>query len=412
MKNISFPTGASQSRQKSIQNYLLPFCVILSLVVHLLAVITLLALRKPVVVQVEEGFAVTLSTIKQPTIKRESITHKPLNPIRSSKALADIGSQRTAPQFHQNSEQPAIRSAPLPLQDSSDNSALIASMENSEGFERTGGNVAEGGLGDDTVTDIEIPLVSGGAAINSQQNTLSNHTGALQSPMDKEKPARAITLADSIDSDLLQPPRLGHNRSNQVDVVFIISCREEMRPYINDVVAFVKREIQRYQASSKDYRVGLITSDIEFVDGPQYIRYFPLSDHFDKALQVLNSIPLHRFRTDIQLNAIQYALERCAFRPDSQRRFVVFGNDIPICGGYSPLSVIERCRELGVVLYIYGADTEVGPLLASRTGGKWVQAFENRYDMETLKVPTWGNAYWKLQLTLNDVVEQRIRVSE
>ena len=50
-----------------------------------------------------------------------------------------------------------------------------------------------------------------------------------------------------------------------------------MRPYINDVVAFVQREIQRYKASSKDYRVGIITSDIEFVDGPHYIRYFPLN---------------------------------------------------------------------------------------------------------------------------------------
>ena len=177
-------------------------------------------------------------------------------------------------------------------------------------------------------------------------------------------------------------------------------------------IAFAKREIQRYQASGKDYRVGIITSDIEVVDGPQYIRYFPLGDHLNKALQVLNSIPLHPFRTDIQLNAIRYALERCAFRPDARRRLIVFGNDIPICGGYSPLSVIERCRALDIVLDIHGADTEVGALLASHTGGKWVQAFENQYDMETLKVPTWGNAYWKLQITLNDVVEQRIHVSE
>ena len=287
----------------------------------------------------------------------------------------------------------------------------MANVENTEGFGGTGGNAREGGLGDGTGTGIEIPLVSGGAAINSK-NTLSNHTGALQSPTDKEKSTRAIALADSIDSNRIQQPRLARNRSNQVDVVFIISCREEMRPYINDVVAFAKREIQQYQASTKDYRVGIITSDIEFVDGPQYIRYFPLGDHLNKALQVLNSIPFHPFRTDIQLNAIQYALERCAFRPDARRRLIVFGNDMPICGGYSPLSVIERCRALGVVLDIHGADTEVGPLLASRTGGKWVQAFENQYDMETLKVPTWGNAYWKLQITLNDVIEQRIYVSE
>ena len=230
--------------------------------------------------------------------------------------------------------------------------------------------------------------------------------------MDKEKLTRAAYHVDPIDSDRIQSPPLARNRSNLIDVVFIISCREEMRPYINDVVEYVKREIQRYQASSKDYRVGIITSDIEFVDGPQYIRYFPLNDHLNKALQMLNSIPLHPFRTDIQLNAIQYALERCAFRPDAQRRLIVFGNDIPICGGYSPLSVIERCRALGVVLDIHGADAEVGSLLAARTGGKWVQAFENRYDMENLQVPDWGNAYWKLQITLNDMIEQRVYMPE
>ena len=409
MKNMARTTGASQSWLKPIQNHLLLFCIILSLMVHLLAVITFLALRKPVVGQVEEGFTVTLSTIEQPALKRESISHKPLNPIRSPRVLADVESQRVPPRLHQGSGQPAIRSASLPFQTSSDNSPPMASMENAEGFGGTGGNAAEGRLGDGT--GIEIPLVSGEVAMNPE-NTFSNHTGGLQSPMDKEKSARGLILADSIDSDRIQSPTLARNRSNQVDAVFVISCREAMRPYINDVVALVKREIERYQASSKDYRVGIITSDIEFTDGPQYIRYFPLNDRLNKALPVLNSIPLHPFRTDIQLNAIQYALERCVFRPEAQRQLIVFGNDIPICGGYSPLSVIERCRALGVALNIHGADAEVGSLLASKTGGKWVPAFENRYDMETLQVPSWGNAYWKLQITLNDVIEQRIHVSE
>ena len=410
MKNILCATGTLQSRQKPIQNHLLLFCVILSLVVHLLAVIAFFALRKPTVVQIEEGFTVTVSTIKRPTLKRESLSHKLPVLIRFPKALADVGSQSVPPQLYQDSGQPAIRSHPLSLQSPPDNSP-IASMENAEDFGGTGGNIPEGGLGEGTGTSIEIPLVSDKAVMNPK-NTLSNHTGALQSPMEQEKPTRATALADSIDSDRIHSPALARNRSNQVDIVFIISCREEMQPYINDVVVFVKREIQRYRASAKDYRVGIITSDIEFVDGPQYIRYFPLSDHLDKALQVLNNISLHPFRTDIQLNAIQYALERCTFRPDAQRQLIVFGNDIPMCGGYSPLSVIERCRALGVLLDIHGADTEVGPLLASRTGGKWVDAFENLYDMKTLKVPTWGNAYWKLQITLNDVVEQRIHLPE
>ena len=399
-----------QSWGRPIQNHLLLFCVILSLVVHLLVVITFFALRKPVVSQVGEGFTVTLSTIKQPALKRTSISHKPLNPIRSPKTLADVGSQRILPRLHQDSGQPAIRSTLLPLHSSSDNSLLMESMENSEGLGATGGN-AGGGLGDGTGTGIEIPLVSEGAAINAK-NTLSNHTRALQSPSDKEKSTRVINRVDSIDSDQIQSPTLVRNRSNLVDVVFVISCRETMHPYINDVVAFAKREIRRYQASSKDYRVGIITSDIEFVDGPHYIRYFPLSDNLDKARAALHHIQPRQFYTDIQLNTIQYSLERCAFRPDAQRRLIVFGNDIPICGGYSPLSVIERCRARGVVLDIHGADTQVGPLLASQTGGKWVHAFENRYEMEAHNVPSDGTTYWKLNLTLNDVIEQRIHVSE
>ena len=410
MKNISRATGTSQSRQKPIQNHLLLLCVILSFVVHLLVVTTFLVLRTPVVAQVEEGFTVTLSVIKQPTLKRTSISHKPLHPIRSPKALADIGSQSTPPRLDRDSQQPATRSTPLPLQSLSNNSSPMASMANAEGFGGTGGNAGEGGLGDGTGTGIEIPLVSGGPVINPK-NTLSNYTGALRSPMDKEKPTRAIALADSIDSDLLQPPRLERNRSNLIDVVFIISCREEMRPYINDVVAFVKREIQRYRASAKDYRVGIITSDLKYWEGPQYIRYFPLNDQLDKALKALHHISLRSFYLDIQLNAIQYALERCAFRPDAQRRLIVFGNDIPICGGYSPLSVIERCRALGVVLDMHGADTEVGPVLASQTGGRWVPAFENPHDMTELEPPN-GAPYWKLQITLNDVIERRIYVSE
>ncbi|MYE88130.1 VWA domain-containing protein [Candidatus Poribacteria bacterium] len=411
MKNMARVAGASQSWLKPIQNYLLLFCIILSLLVHLSVVIMLFSLRQPAGVQMEAGFTVTLSTIKQPALKRASISHKPLNPICSAKVLADVEFHRTPPQLHQDSEQSAIRSTPLPLQPLSDYSPPMASVENAESFGGTGSNPTEGGSGDSTGTGIRIPLVSSGAIINPK-DTLFNHAGSLQSPMNKEKPTRVINRVDSIDSDPIQSPTLERNRSNIVDVVFVISCREAMRPYINDVVAFVKREIRRYQASSKDYRVGIITSDIEFVDGPQYIRYFPLNDHLNKAVQVLSSIPFHPFRTDIQLNAIQYALERCAFRPDAQRRLIVFGNDIPICGGYSPLSVIERCRALGVVLDIHGADTEVGPLLVSQTGGKWLHAFENRYEMEALNVPSDGTAYWKLNLTLNDVIEQRIHVSK
>ena len=411
MKNMAHATGTSQSRQKLIQNHLLLFCVILSLVVHLLVVITFLALRKPVVGQVEEGFTATLFSIKQPALKRTSISHKPLHPIRSTKALADIGAQSVPPRLHQDSHQSAIRSAALPLQSFSNNSPLMASVENAEGFGGIGGNAAAGGLGTSTGTGIGISLVSGGAVMNTE-NTLSNHIRALQSPMDKEKPTRAIALADSIDSDLLQPPRLARNRSNLIDVVFIISCREEMRPYINDVVELVKREILRYRASAKDYRVGIITSDLEFIAGPQYIRYFVLDNNLNKALEALHHVQLRPFYLDIQLNAIQYALERCTFRPDAQRRLIVFGNDMPICGGYSPLSVIEKCRALGVVLDIHGADTEVGPVLASRTGGKWVPAFENLHDMKQLESLNSDAPYWKLQITLKNVVEQRIYVPE
>ena len=128
MKNIPRTTETSQSWRKPIRNHHLLLCIIFSLVVHLLVVIVYLALKKPILIQVEEGFTVTLSFIKQPALKRESVSHKPLSSIRSRKVLADVGSQGAPPQLHQDSGQPAIRSTPLPFQSSSDNSLLTASM--------------------------------------------------------------------------------------------------------------------------------------------------------------------------------------------------------------------------------------------------------------------------------------------
>ena len=108
MKNIWRANGVSQSWLKPIQSRLLLFCVILSLVAHLLVVITFFTLKKPVVSQVEDGFAVTLSTVKQPALKRTSISHKPLNLIRSPKTLIDVGSQSVPPRLHQDFQQSAI----------------------------------------------------------------------------------------------------------------------------------------------------------------------------------------------------------------------------------------------------------------------------------------------------------------
>ena len=240
---------------------------------------------------------------------------------------------------------------------------------------------------------------------------LFNRTGGLQSPIAKNKLAGTVTLIDVHNPDGLQRPTLARNRLNQVDVVFLISCRRTMRPYINDVVAFIKREIQQYQTSPKDYRVGIMISEMEFIDRPHYIRYFSLSTQLDKALEALKHVQLKPLYIDIQLNVIQYALQRCAFRPDAQRYLISFGNDIPICGGYSIASVIERCQALGVVLNIHGADTQFGPLLASRTGGKWVPAFKNPYDIETLETLNHHAPYWRLNITLDSVVELPIRVS-
>ena len=164
MKSMACATEISQSWPKPIQNNLLLFCVIFSLVVHLLAVITFLALRKPIVGQMEESFTVTLSTIKRPTLKRESISHKPLNPTRSPKALADIGSQRVPPQLHQGSEQPAIHSVPLLLHSFPNDSPPMTSVDNTEG-----------GLGNSNGTGIEIPSVLSEATMNPEKYLFQSH---------------------------------------------------------------------------------------------------------------------------------------------------------------------------------------------------------------------------------------------
>ncbi len=388
---------------------LLANCIIFSLVVHLLAILMFSALRKPVVGPVEDALTVTLSTIKHPVLKREARLHKPVVPIRAPRTLAAVAPREGSPRVHQDSAPSSIRIAPLHFQHSANNVLPSADvgLADGEDFGEIGGN--GDGSGDGTGRGIEINPVLGERVMPN--SNLFNRTGVLQSPMAKNKLAGAVTLVDAYNLDPLQPPTLTPNRSNRVDVVFLISCRRTMRPYINDVVAFIEREIQQYQASRKDYRVGIMISEMEFIDGPHYIRYFSLSDQLDKALEALKHVQLKPLYIDIQLNTIQYALERCAFRPDAQRHLISFGNDIPICGGYSAKSVIERCQTLGVVLNIHGADTQVGPLLASQTGGKWVPAFKNPYDIETLEILNHHAPYWRLNITLDSVVELPIRVS-
>ena len=384
-------------------------CIIFSLVVHLLAILMFSALRKPVVGPVEDALTVTLSTIKHPVLKREAQLHKPVVPIRSPRTLAAATPRGGSPRGHQDSEPPSIRIAPLHFQHSTNNVLPPAGVELADGEAFGEGDGNGDGSGDGTGRGIEINPVLGERV--TPNNNLFNRTSVLQSPIVKNKLAGAVTLVDVHDPNQLQPPTPAHNRLNRVDVVFIISGRKEMRPYINDVVAFIEREIHQYQASRKDYRVGIMISEMRFMGASHYISYFSLSDQLDKALEALKSIQLKPLHLDIQLNAIQYALQRCVFRPDARHHLISFGNDIPICGGYSAKSVIERCQALGVVLDIHGADTQVGPLLASQTGGKWVPAFENPDDIKSLEMLNVGSPTWKLNSTLDNAVEQRIRVS-
>jgi hypothetical protein len=384
-------------------------CIIFSLVVHLLAILMFSALRKPVVGPVEDALTVTLSTIKHPVLKREARLHKPVVPIRAPRTLAAVAPREGSPRVHQDSAPSSIRIDPLHFQHSANNVLPPAGvgLADGEDFGEVGGN--GDGSGEGTGLGIGINPVSGERLMPN--SNLFNRPSTLQSPIVKNKLAGAVTLVDVHDPNQLQPPTPAHNRLNRVDVVFIISGRKEMRPYINDVVAFIEREIRQYQASRKDYRVGIMISEMEFIDRPHYIRYFSLSDQLDKALEALKHVQLKPLYIDIQLNTIQYALERCAFRPDAQRHLISFGNDIPICGGYSAKSVIESCQALGVVLDIHGADTQFGPLLASQTGGKWVPAFKNSYDIETLEILNHQSTYWRLNITLDNVIEQPIRVS-
>ena len=228
---------------------------------------------------------------------------------------------------------------------------------------------------------------------------------------------KLLKLPLSDDSNLDIEP-LDRGNVDGVDVVFIISCRIAMHRYIPYVVQFAEREIQRYKMFQKDYRVGIIKS--QFLLEYQEIEHWPLSSRLDKALAVIREIKTlireaqnHNFHVrDIQLNTIQYALERCAFRPGADHRIIVMGNDIPICGGYSPLSIIGLCQQRQVVLDIHGADQQVGRLLAHKTGGKWYPVFENPVDTEQLEQVHIGSKYWKIRFTLDNVVERKLSTSK
>ena len=194
---------------------------------------------------------------------------------------------------------------------------------------------------------------------------------------------------------------------DKVDVVFIISARRAMQKYLGYVVSLVEREIQQYKRSGKDYHVGFMRSGFRLGSGKwiHQIEYLPLNSDLDTALAIARKTEVREEASDILLNTVRYALDRCVFRPNAARRIIVVGNDMPICGGYSPLSIIELCRKKQVILDIHGADKKVGPILAYETGGRWYPALENPDDLRSLESEYRGSPHWKIRITLDTVVE-------
>ena len=196
---------------------------------------------------------------------------------------------------------------------------------------------------------------------------------------------------------------------DKVDVVFIISARWVMQKYLGYAISLVEREIQHYKKSGKDYRVGLMRSRYFLMEDLgkwiHQIEYLPLSSDLETALETARETETEEYMYDVLLNTVRYALARCAFRPNAARRIIVIGNDIPMCGGYSPLSIIELCLKKQVRLDIHGADKQVGPLLAHETGGRWYPALENPDDLKRLKSEALSSGYLKIRITLDTVVE-------
>ena len=194
---------------------------------------------------------------------------------------------------------------------------------------------------------------------------------------------------------------------DKVDVVFIISARRAMKKYLGYVTSLVEREIQHYKKSGKDYHVGIMRSGFRLGNEKwiHQIEYLPLNSDIDTTLEIAQKTEVREDASDILLNTVRYALDRCVFRPNATRRIIVIGNDIPICGGYSPLNIIELCRKKQVRLDIHGADKQVGPLLAHETGGRWYPALENADDLRGLESEYHSSPHWKIRITLDTVVE-------
>lgn len=411
----------TQFRMKPTGIRSIQFPFLFSLLLHILGFLVLFSFFKPSVQQYSEGALmvflseITPSVVKRPVKRpvRQPNIHKPQH------SMPEL-SPRPSPGVQAGSSGVAASHLPLLQDHRSLSDGLLptagAGVTEGEGLGlrgMPGSGAGTGGAG----------MVPGSQRIVAYQPTTQattrDRSHRVARPFADDLPTMSI-----VPEELLELP--GNDDSNldvepldiadvdRIDVVFVISCGYTMYKYIPQAVQFAEREIQRYIASQKDYRVGIIKS--QFLWPPHEIERWPLSSHLDKALAVIREIPAfiseaqkHNFvARDIQLNAIQYALERCAFRPGADHRIIVMGNDIPMCGGYSPLSLIERCQQKQVVLDIHGADQQVGRLLAHKTGGKWYPVFENPGDAEALEQIHIGSKYWKLRYTLDDVVERRL----
>jgi Mg-chelatase subunit ChlD len=375
------PYTLSRENRKSVgarRNALtLPFCLLLSLGLHLLVALALgvIAWTEPA----EQDAATVLAVFVMPET-RVSPRHKPLREPPSLAPVPLPDAKRPALRFEAGVGLPPVNMAAAPVRDPLPPMLVQPATPVLEPEAPT----ASGGL-----DALSVRLTTG--ANGGGQSDGLNSKGAPPPPAWRDRQRERLTVATALHGralahvveDVPPPPTkspleivadnvaLRARTTDQVDVVFVLDASASMQDNIYAVSKHLAKMTDRLAGSGLDYRLAIVT-----------FRHSTWSSILGRDLQVTAlTSDLRKIRRTLgqvkctggerALDAIDEAIRAVHFRRGASRHFV-FITDEYVDGTLPAQEVFAALYRERIQVDVIGMDEPFQRALAARTGGVWI----------------------------------------
>ena len=163
---------------------------------------------------------------------------------------------------------------------------------------------------------------------------------------------------------------LDTRRSNKLDLVLLVDASQSMEDNIQAVVRYFDRMMARLSEPKLDVRLALVTfrHSAFFAFLGWDIDVVPLTHDFGRVKRALERTEC--LGGERALDAILAALERIDFRSDSERRMLLITDEY-VSGNASGAEVLRALRKARVRLDVLGRDEPFQRHIARLTGGMW-----------------------------------------